>query len=131
MEVKKMNKKILIVDDEADILEVLKRRLEANGYDVVPVANGEEALDKLKTVKPDAVMLDILMPGIDGLEVLRMIREKDKKIPVFIITAFSNEERLNLANKLDASGFIVKTNDLQTEIQNITATLAIAEKHKA
>src|SRR3989338_10754303 len=112
-------KKILVVDDEIDFLELLRMRLEANKYDVVTAIDGNDALVKIKTEKPDAVLLDILMPGMDGLDVLRRIRKDDEDLPVFIITAFSNEERFRLANKFNASGFILKTSDIQQEIENI------------
>lgn len=123
-------RKILIVDDEIEFLEMLRLRLEANNYEVITAMDGEEALNRIRKDKPDAVLLDILMPGIDGLDVLRRIRKEDKKLPVFIITAFSNEERFRLANKFNASGFILKTNDLQKEIQNITSAISISERYK-
>ena len=122
--------KLLVVDDEIDFLEMLKLRLEANDYSVVTAMDGNEALEKFKTEKPAAVLLDILMPGMDGIDVLKKIRKENSKVPVFIITAFSNEERFKMANKLNASGFIVKTNDLQKEIQNITSAIAISESFK-
>lgn len=116
-------KKILVVDDEPDFLEVITVRLEENDYEVITASNGNDAFKKVKEDKPDAVLLDILMPGIDGLELLRMIRKADEKLPIYIITAFSTEERFKMANKFGASGFIVKTNDLSKEIDNITAAL--------
>lgn len=123
-------RKILIVDDEVDFLEMLKMRLEANDYEVVTASTGNEALSKAKSEKPIAVLLDILMPGIDGLEVLRQLRQSDSNLPIFILTAFSNEERFNQAKKLNASGFILKTSELQTEIEKISAAIGIAEKYK-
>ena len=127
-----MSKKvILVVDDEPDFLEMIKIRLEANDYEVITVSSGKEALDKIMNSKFDAVLLDVLMPGIDGLEVLKQIREKDKNLPVFIITAFSNEERFRMANKLNASGFIVKTSDLKEEVERITGILRLSDKFKA
>ena len=123
-------KKILVVDDEVDFLEMIRLRLEANNYSVVTAMDGNEALEKFKNEKPSAVLLDILMPGMDGIDVLKKIRKDDPKVPVFIITAFSNEARFQIANKFNASGFIVKTNDLQREIQNITAAIGIAEDFK-
>ena len=123
-------RKILVVDDEIDFLEMIKLRFEANNYTVVTAMDGNEALEKFKSEKPDAILLDILMPGMDGIDVLKSIRKDDAKVPVFIITAFSNEERFKLANKFNASGFIVKTNDLQREIQNITSAIRIAEDFK-
>lgn len=124
-------KKILVIDDEADFLEMIKIRLEANNYEVITAPNGKEGLEKVKQEKPDAVLLDILMPELDGLRVLRRIRRDNKNLPVFIITAFSNEERFKLANDLKASGFIVKTSDLNKEVNNIAAVLNIADSYKA
>lgn len=124
-------KRILVVDDEPQFLELIKIRLEANDYEVVIANNGQEALDMLKETKLDAVLLDILMPDIDGLEVLKRIRKNDKDLPVFMISAFFNQERFQLANKHNASGFIVKTNDLKKEVKNITSVLRMADKYKA
>ncbi len=123
-------RKILIVDDEPDFLEVMSTRLEANNYEVKTAANGEEALNYIKNDKPDAVLLDILMSGIDGLEVLRRIRSMDESLPVFIITAFSTDERFKAANKFGASGFIVKTDDLAKEVNNITSALDMSSRFK-
>lgn len=122
-------KKILVVDDEADFLEVITLRLEANNYDVVTASNGEDALRKIKDEKVDAVLLDILMPDIDGLEVLRRIRKMDEKLPVYIITAFSTEERFKMANKFGASGFIVKTDDLSKQIKSINSVLDMSDRY--
>ena len=126
-----MAKKILVVDDEVDFTELMKLRLEAGGYDVVVLNSGEDALNTVKKEKPDAVLLDIMMPGMDGITVLKQIREFDKRLPVFMITAFSNEERVKLAGKLNASDFIVKSRqDMSEEIKNITNAINIAEKYK-
>jgi DNA-binding NtrC family response regulator len=122
-------KKILVVDDEVDFIEIIRLRLEANDYDVVTAFNGEDALKKIKDEKVDAVLLDILMPGIDGLEVLRRIRKIDENLPVYIITAFSTEERFKMANKFGASGFIVKTDDLSKQIKSINSVLDMADRY--
>lgn len=124
-------KKILVVDDEPDFLEFITVRLEANNYEVVTAANGNEALKKIRSDKIDAVLLDILMPGLDGLEALKKIRKINKKLPVYMLTAFSTDERFTMANKLGASGFIVKTaDDMSKEIDNITAALNISDKYQ-
>jgi CheY-like chemotaxis protein len=123
-------KKVLVVDDEADFLEVIKIRLQANHYEVITATNGEEALKKVKDDKPDVILLDVLMPGMDGLEVLRRIRKADEKIPIYIITAFSTEERFKVANKFGASGFIVKTDDLGKELENITSALDVSGRYR-
>jgi len=123
-------KKILVVDDEPDFVNVIRLRLEAHNYEVVTAFSGKEALQKLTSLKPDAVFLDIMMPNLDGLQVLKKIRSRNKDLPVFIITAFSNEERFRLAKKLSASGFLVKTGDLQKEIQNIKNVIGVADKYR-
>ncbi|HQP91348.1 MAG TPA: response regulator [Candidatus Omnitrophota bacterium] len=123
-------KKILVVDDEADILDLLTNRLKANNYDVVTAVDGEDALDKLSKERPDAILLDIMMPRIGGLDVLKKIRETDKDLPIFMITAYSNEERFKIANQFNASGFIIKSDDFQTQIEQISSIINVAEKHK-
>lgn len=127
MEIKK---KILIADDEIDFLEVMKLRLAANNYQVITASTGEEALQKFSQENPSALLLDIMMPGMDGLSVLEKIREIDKLIPVFMITAFTSEERFRSANRLNASGFILKTDNLKEQVANITDAIKLAEKYK-
>ena len=123
-------KKILLVDDEPDFLEVIKIRLEANGYEVITASNGKEALETLKKEKVDAVLLDILMPQMNGIEALKNIRQDNKQLPVFMLTAYSDKINFSLANELGASGYIVKTSDLQKEIENVNAVLRVADKYK-
>lgn len=123
-------RKILIVDDEVDFQEILKKRFESNGCDVIIVNNGKAALEAVRAKKPDAVILDIMMPELDGLAVLKEIRATDSRLPVFFITAFSNEERVQMANKLNASGFIIKTQDLGKEIKNMLSVIDIADNYK-
>lgn len=127
-----MNKKkaILVVDDELEFLKMIRLRLEANDYEVVTAINGEQAIEKLKNYKLDAVLLDIMLPDMNGIDILKIIRKDDKNMPVFMITAFSNPERFETANKYNASGFIIKTNDLQVEVNNITSAIRLADKFK-
>lgn len=121
-------KKALLVDDEEDFLRVLKNRVSRAGFDVITAENGQEALDKIKNERPDLVLLDIMMPGIGGLDVLKKIREQDKNLPIFIITAFQNEKRFMIARELNASGFIIKGSDLGAEIKKMKEIIAIADK---
>ncbi|UCB57595.1 MAG: response regulator [Candidatus Omnitrophota bacterium] len=124
-----MKKKILVVDDEPDFLKIITMRLEANNYQVITAPSGKEALKKIKQEKPDVVLLDILMPKLDGLETLKKIRAQNKKLPVYIITAFSTEERLKLARKLSASGFIMKSSNLKKELEHISAALRMSDRY--
>lgn len=123
-------KRILLVDDEPDFVELISHRLQINGYEVMAVINGKEALNILEKERFDAVLLDIIMPQMDGLTTLKLIRKRDKDLPVFMLTAYSDDQRFKAANKLNASGFIVKTADLQKEISNITSILRISDKYK-
>jgi len=124
-------KKILVVDDEIDFTELVKARLEANDFEVIVANNGESALEMVRAIGPDAVLLDIMMPGIDGLTVLKKIRAEHATLPVFMITAFSNEEKIKTAGKLNASGFIIKSrSDISEEIKNIKDAIDLANKYK-
>jgi two-component system chemotaxis response regulator CheY len=124
-------KKILVVDDEPQFLEMVKMRLEANGYEVEAALNGKDGVELVKKVKLDAVLLDILMPELDGLAALKKIKGIDKDLPVFMITAFSNEERFKEAKRLGASGFIVKSGDLKKELEQVFTALRISDKYKS
>lgn len=86
---KKKSPKVLIIDDEPDHVELIKLRLEANNYDVIYAYNGNEGIEKIKKEKPDLVLLDIMMPGIDGYEVSKKIKSdpKTKNLPIIMLTA--------------------------------------------
>src|SRR5919198_5658914 len=79
--------KILVVDDERAVRESLRRALELEGYDVELASDGREAVDRLDEVEPDAVILDVLMPGLDGLEVCRQLRSAGNRLPILMLTA--------------------------------------------
>lgn len=103
-------KTILAVDDEIHILELLKYNLETNGYYVITAETGEEALELLVKEKVDAVLLDLMLPKIDGLEVLRRIRttKEINKIPVILLTAKSDEFDKVLGLETGADDYIAK-----------------------
>ncbi|MBU1007189.1 MAG: response regulator, partial [Candidatus Omnitrophica bacterium] len=84
-----LKKKILIVDDEDDLRKMLRFRLEASGYDVDEALDGQEGLDKAMSDWPDLILLDLMLPKIDGYKVCRMIKfdEKHKHKPVIMFTA--------------------------------------------
>jgi len=89
-----MPKKILIIDDEPDVLLFLGTLLRKNGYDVCEACNGEEGLQKVINEKPDLVCLDLLMPEKTGIKMYREMRKDDKlkKVPVIMVTGFSSPE---------------------------------------
>jgi len=121
-------KRVLVVDDESDYLKVISTRLEQAGYEVEMAQDGKEALSKIRTARPDAVLLDIMMPRMDGLETLRIIRKRDKTLPVFMLTAHSNEERFEEARSLNVSGFIVKGTNFGERVADFTNALRLISK---
>jgi DNA-binding response OmpR family regulator len=102
-----MNYKILVADDEAEIRSLLKLYLENEGYIVVEAVDGLEAMEKLKSDKPDLCVLDIMMPGMDGYQVLRKLRE-DSNIPVIILSAKDADSEKILGLNLGADDYIAK-----------------------
>ncbi|MBL7070531.1 MAG: response regulator [Candidatus Omnitrophica bacterium] len=115
--------KILLVDDEPMFIEIIKTRLEANDCHVESASNGKEALEKTESNSFDGVLLDILMPVLDGMATLEILRKKDKDLPVFMLTAFSTQDRMEQARKVGATGFLVKDAELKTEIINVLKQL--------
>ena len=102
-----MNYKILVADDEAEIRSLLKLYLENEGYSVVEAVDGLEAMEKLKSDTPDLCVLDIMMPGMDGYQVLRKLRE-DSNIPVIILSAKDADSEKILGLNLGADDYIAK-----------------------
>ncbi len=104
------NKKILFVDDEPMISKIMQTRLRANHFDVETASNGQEALDKAKSVQPDLILLDILMPVMDGYEVCRRLKSDPLTclIPVIMFTACQDEEFVRKAMKNGAEEVINK-----------------------
>ena len=87
------NEHILVVDDEEDILELLRYNLQREGYRTQCSKSGEEALDKAKSERPDLIVLDLMLPGMDGLEVTKALKSADqtKDIPIVMLTAKGEE----------------------------------------
>lgn len=85
--------KILIVDDDMTLRELYEERVKAEGYTILSASDGEEAIDKALKEKPDLILLDIMMPKINGIDVMKMLREKEetKSIPIIILTALVQE----------------------------------------
>ena len=102
-------KKILVVDDEESIRELYRVDLAEEGYEVDLAADGLQALRRLELFRPDLVTLDVKMPGIDGIETLRRIREKHPTLPVVLVTAFG--EFKQDFNTWASDAYIVKSHD--------------------
>ena len=119
-------KKILFVDDEPDILMLASIRLKKLGYDVVMAVNGKEALDAIRSEKPDLVLLDLILPVMNGADVCKKIKydEKLKHIPIILFTCHCDLMTAGKAKKIGADDYIIKPFDpkeLRDKIENILA----------
>ena len=103
-------KKILVVDDEAELVDLVKIRLEAAGYDVVKAYDGQEGLEKAKSEKPDLILLDIMMPKMDGYKVCGLLKmdARFKKIPVILFSAKAQKEDEQIAKEVGADLYVTK-----------------------
>ena len=102
--------KVLIIDDEEDILELLRFNLAREGYHVIPAATGEEALRLANSEAPSLVVLDLMLPGIDGLAVAKHLKDEDKTrdIPIIMLTAKGEEADIVTGLELGADDYITK-----------------------
>lgn len=100
--------KILICEDEAASQKAITNILAKRKYEVHTAADGQESLVKAKEVMPDLIILDIRMPKIDGIEVLKRIREFDTKVKIIIVTAFQSPQLSQEASVYDISDYLVK-----------------------
>lgn len=119
------NEKILVVDDEEHILELIKFNLESAGYQVVTAENGEDALRLCSEEKPDLVLLDIMLPGIDGLEVCRRLKSQKETmlIPIIMITAKGEEVDKIIGLELGADDYITKPFSIKELLARISSVL--------
>lgn len=103
-------KNILIVEDDRAIAKIYQIELESKGFGVTIASNGEEGLEKAKTVKPDLILLDIMMPKMNGVDVLRQLQndEATKKIPSVMLTNFGQESLVKEAFNLGALDYVLK-----------------------
>ena len=118
--------RILIVDDEPDLLSVLHFGLEIEGFEVLDASDGEQALRMAREQKPDLIVLDLMLPRIDGYKVCRALKfdERYRRIPIFILSARSGETDRKLAFDLGADGFVTKPYDMKDLVARIRERLA-------
>ncbi len=112
-------KKILIVDDEQDIVESLKFVLETYDYTCYTAFNGEDGLKLAKEILPDLIILDVMMPRINGFKISRLLKfdKKYKDIPIFMITARSQEEDKLIGEETGANEYITKPFDIDEVVK--------------
>jgi CheY-like chemotaxis protein len=104
--------RVLVVDDEPAAVELLREFFVGKGYDVTTASSGQEALQRVKENRPHLMLLDICMPGMDGLTVLQKTRQIDQEVGVIMVTAINEEETGRQALSLGAFDYVVKPVDL-------------------
>lgn len=112
---------ILVVDDDEDLLKALDFYLSQSNYHIIQAKNGEEAVTKAYELQPDLVLLDIMMPNLDGLTACRGIKsmEKPKDIPVIMLTAKGDVETIKAAFKAGANDYVVKPFAIEQILQKM------------
>ena len=120
--------KILAVDDEPLYQHLLKVNLEKEGYDVITASNGEEALEMVSTRHPDLVIMDIMMPKMDGYSSCYALKREaaTRSIPIIILTAIDLKLNLECGKEIGADGYITKPFNSQDLLDNIAQVLATA-----
>lgn len=125
-------RKLLIIDDEENIRKMLKRSLEAENYQIELAFNGEEGLQKAKEDDFDLILLDLNLPGMDGIEVLENLREEDNLTPVLIITGYGSVDSAVKVMKLGAIDYLQKPfnpEEIKEQIQEIIERKGISDKN--
>ena len=102
--------KLLLVDDEKQLVEMVKMRLEANGYEVVTASDGQEGLEKAKTENPDLIMLDVMMPKMDGYKVCGLLKNdaRYKNIPIILFSARAQQDDTQVGKEVGADAYVTK-----------------------
>ena len=119
-------KKILLVDDEADLVETLRFPLEMEGFNVLVSYNGEDALNQARKESPDLILLDLMLPKLDGYKVCRLLKfdEKYKHIPVLMLTAKTQEKDKLLGMETGADEYITKPFDIDALMMKVKSYLS-------
>lgn len=118
-----MGARILLVEDNADLAEGIEYNLRLEGYDVRIADNGRIAVEQAKSWKPDLVLLDLMLPEMDGYQVLRHIRQGDRQVPVIILSARGEEADKVRGFKLDADQYVTKPFSIVELLERIAALL--------
>ncbi|MEA2082277.1 MAG: response regulator [Elusimicrobiota bacterium] len=109
-------KKILIVEDEKDIIEIIKMSLEIEGFETATALNGKEGLEKIKTFKPDIIILDIIMDGMDGVT---MKKNMTKDIPVIVASACDEQTRERIESEIKVNSWLEKPFEIDALVSEV------------
>src|SRR4030043_342438 len=118
-------KKILVVEDEVDLVETVRFPLEMEGYDVLVSYNGEDAVNQARKENPDLIILDLMVPKLDGYKVCRLLKfdERYKHIPILMLTAKTQEKDKMLGAETGADEYITKPFDMDSLLEKVKAYL--------
>lgn len=117
-------KTIVVVDDEVEICEFLKAFFEDRDYHVFTAHNGEQALETIKKTSPNVVLLDLHMPGMDGMKVLQKVKVEFPKLKVIMVTAIETQEKIEEAMRLGADNYITKPLSLEYLEKDVSEKIA-------
>jgi two-component system, OmpR family, alkaline phosphatase synthesis response regulator PhoP len=123
-------KKILVVDDEVDLVETVRFPLEMEGFDVLVSYNGEDALSQARKEKPDLIILDLMLPKLDGYKVCRLLKfdERYKHIPILMLTAKTQEKDKILGKETGADEYITKPFEMDYLMEKVKKYLKISSE---
>ena len=119
-------KKVLIIDDEVDLVETIRFPLELEGFQVLAAYNGEEGLNQARNENPDLILLDLMLPKLDGYKICRLLKfdERYKYIPIFMLTAKTQEKDKILGKETGADEYLTKPFDIGELIVKIKSNLS-------
>ena len=115
------NKRILIIEDEQDMLGMLNIRLSAHGYNILTASDGNEGLKKAQSENPDLIILDLMLPGIDGYKVCALLKNNTqyKHIPILIFSAKAQKEDVKMGEECGADAYVLKPFDPEVLFEKI------------
>ena len=119
-----MEGKILVVEDDMDMRELLDEYLGDNGFEVDAAATGKEAMEKFRATKPHLVLLDVVLPDMNGFDVCKQMKELSKSVKIIVYTGKVDAVDAAKARKAGADDFVVKTQDLSYVIESVRKLLA-------
>ncbi|HOX55081.1 MAG: response regulator [Candidatus Omnitrophica bacterium] len=125
------NMKVLLVDDEPDILKLMGERIKSWGYDLITASNPSEAVENLNNQNPQIAILDYMMPEMDGVSLLKKIRENNKQIAVIMFTAYPEPKAMAGTEKLGVKAFVPKLSTYSDASNNLKAALDLIVRDSA
>ncbi|MDD2484925.1 MAG: response regulator [bacterium] len=125
-----MSIKLLHIDDEADTVQMVKLALESEGFEVIPAYSGLEGIQKILLEKPDIILLDIMMPGLNGYDVLKALKQKPNPLPtpIVILSAKTAQEDIDRAMAYGATDYITKPFDILLLADRLRHDLAVGKE---